>query len=303
MPALAAAAVPFHSIPIHRITKPMIHMPTTPKRPSITVLALCAALLCASAAFAQETPSAQQNAQVLAQSFVTVNGEAQTNARAEVLLREQLARGVADSPELRAGVRDALVNQAIMAQEARKLGLDKDPLVQAQVELAQQNILGLAWQQSVLRETRISDEAVKAEYDSQMARLGNQEYQVRHILLADEATARKTLDRIKAGAKMADLAGELSRDNQTKNRGGLSDWTVQGNFLPPVAEAVAKLAKGKLAPQPVQTAQGWHVIQLEDKRAFTPPTLDAIKPQVLDILARRALEAKAVALKNAAQVK
>jgi peptidyl-prolyl cis-trans isomerase C len=101
---------------------------------------------------------------------------------------------------------------------------------------------------------------------------------------------------------MADLAAESSRDNETRGRGGLTDWTLISNFLPPVAEAIARIEKGQLSPQPVQTAQGWHVLQLEEKRSFTPPTLEASKAQVADLLARQALEAKALTLKKQARV-
>ena len=267
-------------------------------------IALCAVLLIASGAQAKDNkrivPEAGQT--TLSQAYVTVNGEIQSNARAEVLLREQLARGATDSPELRSGVREVLINQAMMAQEARKASLDKNPLVQAQIELAQQNILAVAWQQKVLSETHVTEAEIKAEYDLQVARMGNQEYLVRHLLVADEATALQLTERIKGGAKMADLATENSRDNETKGRGGLTDWTVMSNFLPPVAEAVATLEKGKLSPQPVKTAQGWHVLQLEDKRSFTPPTLEASRAQIANALARQALETKAVSLKKQAKV-
>jgi peptidyl-prolyl cis-trans isomerase C len=108
----------------------------------------------------------------LAKPYVTVNGTVQTNARAEILLREQIARGVQDSQQLRAGVRDIIIKQALMEQEARKAGLDKEVLVQAQIDLARQNILALAWQQKVLSEFKIKDDDLKAEYDIQIARLG-----------------------------------------------------------------------------------------------------------------------------------
>ena len=63
---------------------------------------------------------AQDASASLAKPYVTVNGQAQSNARAEVLLREQLARGAGDSAELRQAVREALINQALISQEARK---------------------------------------------------------------------------------------------------------------------------------------------------------------------------------------
>ena len=260
---------------------------------------LCGVVCLAVDAFSQSTGSPSKDLQTaLAQPFVTVNGEAQSNARAEVLLREQLGRGVADSAELRKSVREHLINQAMMAQEARRNGLDKDPLVQAQMELAQQNILAQAWQQKVLSETVIKEDELRAEYAQQMARIGKQEYLVRHLLVAEEATAKLLIEKLQAGTKMADLAAEYSRDTSSKYHGGLTEWTNITNFLPPVAEAVAKLAKGKLEPLPVHSDAGWHVLLLEDQRAFTPPTLEAIKPQLVQIIAARSLEARAQVLKS-----
>jgi peptidyl-prolyl cis-trans isomerase C len=251
---------------------------------------------------AKDAKDAKDAATTLAQPFVTVNGEAQSNARAEVLLREHLTRGAPDSAELRQGVREQLINQAVMAQQARKAGLDKEPLVKAQIELAQQAILAQIWQQKVLSEVVVKDEEFKAEYDRQVARLGNQEFQLRHLLVAEEATAKLLIDKIQVGAKLADLASEYSRDPATQGRGGLTDWNVPANLQAAVAEVLPKLEKGKVWPQPVRSAGGWHVLQLEDKRAFTAPTLEAIKPQLMQIIARQALEARVQALKAQAKV-
>lgn len=155
--------------------------------------------------------------------FVTINLEGQSTARAEVLMREQLARGVTDSPELRAGIRQMLISQAVMAQEARKAGLDKNPLLQARIELAQQNLMAQAWQQKVRAENPIKDEDIKAEYELQRARMSEHGYQLRHLLVKEEAVARLLLDKIKSGGKLADLTAEYSQDRQTRERGGLTD--------------------------------------------------------------------------------
>jgi hypothetical protein len=47
--------------------------------------------------------------------------------------------------------------------------LDKDALVQAQVELARQNILAQVWQQKVLSESPFSEAEFQAEYALQIA--------------------------------------------------------------------------------------------------------------------------------------
>ena len=251
---------------------------------------------------AKDAKEAKDLATTLAQPFVTVNGEAQSNARAEVLLREHLSRGTPDNAELRQGVREQLINQAVMAQQARKAGLEKEPLVQAQLDLARQAIMAQIWQQKVLSEVVVKDDELKAEYDRQVARLGKQEYQLRHLLVAEEATAKLLIDKIQAGAKLADLANEYSRDPATQGRGGLTDWNVPTNLQPAVAEVLPKLEKGKVWPQAVRSAGGWHVLQLEDKRTFTGPTLEASKPQLMQIIARQTLESRVQAHKAQAKI-
>jgi len=248
---------------------------------------------------AKDTPATPST---LTQAFVTVNGEAQNNAKAEVLLREQLARGAPDSADLRRAVREQLINQTMMAQESVKAGLDKEPLIQAQIDLARQAILAQAWQQKVLAGVVVKDEDVKAEYQRQTTRLGTQEYLIRHLLVADESTAKLLIEKLQTGSKMADLTAEYSRDASTKDRGGLTEWAPVGNLLPTVADAVAKLDKGKLVAKPVNSAAGWHVLQVEESRAFTPPTLEALAPQLNQIIARQALETRAQAVKAQTKV-
>lgn len=238
----------------------------------------------------------------LAKPYVTVNGVVQPNANAEVLLREQIARGVQDSQQLRDGVRDILINQSVMEQEARKQGLDKEVLIQAQIDIARQNILSQALQQKMLSELSIKDDDQKAEYKTQITRLGDKEYLIRHLLVADESTAKLLIEKVQAGAKVADLAKEYSRDAATKDKGGLTDWVNQGNLLPALAEAVKALAKSKVAPQAVKTDAGWHVLQLEDSRAFKAPTIEELKPQLTQLVAKRMLEAQIKGLRDKAKI-
>jgi peptidyl-prolyl cis-trans isomerase C len=238
----------------------------------------------------------------LAQTYVTVNGTAIPNAHAEVLLREQLARGVADSAELRTAVRDTLISQTLMAQQASKLGLDANPLVQAQSALAQKNVLSQAWQQSVLGDIRVEEEDIRAEYARQVTSLSDKDYLIRHLLLKEEPTAKLLIDKINAGSKLGDLALDYSQDPTTRERGGLADWTNAVHLLPALADAVKLLPKGQFTSQPIKTDSGWHVVQLEDVRANKPLALEEVKPQIAQILARRKLDEQMKALRDRAQI-
>lgn len=268
---------------------------------SAIITCLVGAFLCIDAVCAFAADDDTKTA--LAKPYVTVNGIVQPTAYAEVLLREQIARGVQDSQPLRDSVRDILIKQALMEQEARKAGLDKEVLVQAKIDLSRQDILAQAWQQKVLSEHKISDDDLKAEYERQVARLGDKEYLIRQLLVADESTAKLLIEKIQSGSKMADLAKEYSIDPGTKNNGGLTDWTAQGNLLPPLAEAVKTLPKGKVAAHAVKTDSGWHIVQLEDVRPYKAPSMQDLKPQLTVIVARRYLDAQVKTLQDKAVVK
>lgn len=264
--------------------------------------ALGIALGCAGA-WAQGVPTAPAAAEAAPVSLaVKVNGQTLSTERGELLLREQLARGVPDSPQLRNVIRETLINQAVMAQDAQKQALDKLPLVKARLELVEQNTLAQAWQQKTMDDAQIADADIQTEYQTQVKALGTQEFRLRHVLLADEKQAQQVLAKIKGGAKFDQIAQESSRDPGTREKGGLSDWVAEGRLAPAIRQAVDGLKAAQLAAKPVQTPAGWQVLRLEEKRALTPPTLEAVKPQLRQALAQRQAQAKLAALRSSAKV-
>lgn len=231
-----------------------------------------------------------------------INGQSSPAERGELLLNEQLARGVADSAQLRNAIRESLINQAVMAQEALKLSLDKQPLAKARLDLAQQSTLAQMWQQKMLQGVVISEAQIKAEYEGQLKALGTQEYHLRHVLVGDEKQALELMVKIKGGAKFEAVAQEFSRDPATRDNGGLSVWVAEGRLAPAIVQAVKGLKNGQMAAQPVQTPSGWQIIRLEDKRALTPPGLEAVTPQIKAALAQKQLQAQLAVLRSAAKV-
>ncbi|HUE75635.1 MAG TPA: peptidylprolyl isomerase [Chloroflexota bacterium] len=91
----------------------------------------------------------------------------------------------------------------------------------------------------------------------------------RHILVADEETALKAIERIKGGEAFEAVAAELSTDTSNKDQGGDLDWFGRGAMVGPFEEAVFGLEKGELS-EPVQTQFGYHVIEVVDKDDARP---------------------------------
>ncbi len=253
--------------------------------------------------WAQAVPVTSAAPSVPQVSFaLTVNGQTLSAERGELLLREQLARGVPDSPQLRNVIRETLINQVVMAQDALKQSLDKQPQVKVRLELAEQNTLAQAWQQKTIEDAQISDADIQTEYQAQIKALGTQEFRLRHVLVADEKQAQQVLEKIKGGAKFDQVAQESSRDPGTREKGGLSDWVAEGRLAPAIRQAVESLKAGQLATKPDQTPAGWQVLRLEEKRTLTPPALDAVKPQLRLALAQRQAQAKLATLRSSAKV-
>ena len=234
--------------------------------------------------------------------FVTVNGEAQSMERAKLLLAEQVARGVPNTLQLQNSVREALVAQTLMAQEAVKAGLDKQPQVKAQVDLSRQSVLAQAWQAKVMEEKPVTDADIETEYQRQVVLLGNNEVRLRHLMVAEEPTANLLMEKVLSGAKIADLAAQYTRDEATRQTGGLTNWVPVGQLHPALAESVKDLAAGKLAPKVVKGATGWHVVQLEERRAYTPPTLETSKPQLMQAVVQQRIQERLSKLRQAAKV-
>lgn len=237
-----------------------------------------------------------------AKTLVTVNDVAQSAQLADLLVRDQLTKGAVDGPLLRDNIRQILINQALLVEQAKKDGIDKLPMIQAQIELAKRNILAQAWQQKQLSEIVLTEAELKAEYDRQLASLGDKDYLIRHLLVKEEASANLLLKKMEAGASIESLAHEFSIDPASRQQGGLTDWTNISNLLPPIALAVGNLQKGQYANKPIESPLGWHILQLEDVRPFKTFTFEQSKPQLQITLARRALQDRVKSLREKAKV-
>ncbi|HEX6008251.1 MAG TPA: peptidylprolyl isomerase [Burkholderiales bacterium] len=208
---------------------------------------------------------------------VKVNGKEIPQSRIDAGVKSRIAQGQPDTPELRTNVKDALVNQEIIAQEAMKKGLHKKPDVAAAIDINRQDILVNAYVQDYLEKNPVNDDTLKKEYERIKGQMGGKEYKARHILVEKEAEAKDIISQVKKGASFEKLAAERSKDNGTKERGGDLDWSVPGNFVKPFGDALAKLKKGQMTDTPVQSNFGWHVIRLDDERPFQAPPFDQVK--------------------------
>lgn len=89
------------------------------------------------------------------------------------------------------------------------------------------------------------------------------EIKARHILVEDEETAEKVVDKLDDGDDFADLAKEYSEDSSAEDGGDIGFFTV-GQMVPEFEEAAYKLDKDEVS-EPVQSEYGFHIIEVLDK--------------------------------------
>jgi peptidyl-prolyl cis-trans isomerase C len=207
----------------------------------------------------------------------------------DALLKERLAQGQPDSPELRNSLRDELNTRELLAREAKKKGLDKNADVKTQMDLTAQTVLVRAYVTDWVKANPIPEAALRKEYDAIKSQMGDKEYKVRHILVEKEDEAKEIIVELQKGGKFEKLA-ERSKDPGSKANGGDLDWNAPGNFVKPFSDAMVKLPKGKFTAQPVQTQFGWHVIEVDDIRDAKVPGFDEVKPQLQQRLQGQALD-------------
>lgn len=194
---------------------------------------------------------------------------------------------VQSTPDARQLIQRELLVRAALSQEAIKQGLDKSPAFKAQVDMFVQNLLAERLISEHLNQKPIEESAIKADYDRQINALkDSKEYKLRTIVVADEAQAKAILASLRKGEAFDKLAREKSIDPRKEN-GGDQGWLLAEQLLPAVANVIVNLNKGAVTAAPIQTPTGWHVIKLEDTRAFTPAPYETAKPQI-----RQALQQK-----------
>jgi peptidyl-prolyl cis-trans isomerase C len=177
-----------------------------------------------------------------------------------------------------------VMDTQMMANQAKKEGLDKSPEFAKRVAYYQRRAYRDAYFEHAVR-SKVSDAEAKAIYDE---RIGSQkpetEVRARHILVETEAEARDIVEQLNRGADFATLAAEKSK-GPSKDQGGDLGYFTRGRMVKEFDEVAFKLKKGEIS-KPVQTRFGWHVLRLDDRREKKNPPFSTFKNMIISQLVR-----------------
>lgn len=172
-----------------------------------------------------------------------------------------------------------------LQQRGTPVNLD-DPKVKN--ELKEQLILFTLENREVRTGVMVSDADIKRFYERHLTLfMLPEEYRISQILLLPRKTesrkdlrtrAREIHDQLNKGGEFDELALRHS-DAPDVTRGGALGFIRQGEMDPPIERAVAALQPGQVS-DPVETADGIHIIRLEEKKTAQFRPLEEVKTEM-----------------------
>lgn len=133
------------------------------------------------------------------------------------------------------------------------------------------------------KEIAVPEERLSEAYEERRDEFNQPERRkVQQMVLLDEATARDALEKLNAGSAFADVAKEVAgMDAQAVELGLLQ----RDELLAELAEAVFSMPLN-VASDPVQSPLGWHVLRVSEIEAGHLRSLDEVRGELSDVVAK-----------------
>lgn len=182
-----------------------------------------------------------------------------------------------------------LVRFEMGVQEAKKRGLEKDPIVQDRIN--QELYKGMLEKElgAKVQESKVSDAEMKAWYaNNPQIRISDILIEIKNGATAEQkAEAKKRATEILAEVKKSkrpfeELVRLYSDDTTTKNLGGDVGWQTRISLVPTYYNAAVALKVGETTPNLVETPFGYHILKLTGRRSFEEATKREIRMAVFD---------------------
>jgi len=228
---------------------------------------------------------------------ITVNGE--VIPAAAIAAEAQMHAAPKGKPGLawRAAGR-ALAVRALLMQEAHRRGLRPEPrLTEDRAETDDEALIRALLDAAVAPDAP-ADESLRAVYAEDPARWRAPDlWEASHILFpvrpgdAEGLAAAKTA----AAAALEELArlpaafDRLAKDLSacpSREAGGRLGQIGPGDTVPEFEAALTRLAEGDIAPEPVATRFGLHIIRLDARAEGQPLPFEAARPAILAAMAK-----------------
>lgn len=230
----------------------------------------------------------------------------------------------AQRPEFRASVErvskavESIYTNRTLANEARRKGYDKDPLIALRLRQLEEGFLAQVWQSRHQAEMPSPDMVERArdiyrlnpDRFREPERFTGEYLQISLVGRTREmamARAREARDKWLAGETFAQIAAQYNDDALFPKTRGRLQQLAPHDLEKPVSEAAFSLKKPGEVSQPVESGPALHMVRLEKKTPSRLRSFDEVKDALIaeEVARFRGLETDRLIgeLKNTAQTK
>ncbi len=204
--------------------------------------------------------------------LVLVDGEPITLPMLELAMR---SRGIEeDDHERMRELLDELIRMQAVASAARRENLQDDPDIRAERRLREIEVLNRHYINRFQRQHPVTDDDIETVYRQQQERAGEFQYHIETITYPDQAAALRVLAAIDDGEKdYAAVRREAEINGLAVEQPG---WIDLSQVPEDFAGVLDGREPGEVAPLPLETAQGWRVVQVLDRRELAAPSLEDV---------------------------
>ncbi len=178
---------------------------------------------------------------------------------------------------------EQLIDQRLLAQEALQRGLDQDPAARRRLESGRERLLGNILVESLVA-SEVTEDAIDRMYDEQVKlQQLDDEVRVRFLLVETKELADQILVELENGRDFAEAALEYSQDTSTRLDGGDLGWVSPNELDDPFPARIGDTETGSVSGA-FETAQGWNVLKVDERRTKPPKTKAEMRPEIITFL-------------------
>lgn len=171
--------------------------------------------------------------------------------------------GIKDNLEMRKDILDNMINEILLYYYDDNNSIFSDPAYQKEIKwLEKEAVLAFVKDRDIYAKITATDDEIRSAYYKAHVSLA-----ARHLFARTKEEADNLYELLKAGADFNTLAKQVFTDSTLKNNGGYLGYFTWGDMDPAFEEAAYNLKPGEIS-KPVQTAQGYSIIKLEERKVI-----------------------------------
>jgi peptidyl-prolyl cis-trans isomerase C len=198
-------------------------------------------------------------------------------------------------PELVVQIGRNLLLRRIVAREAEKSALGRQPAMATRLQLARERVLSDAYIQQFdgdPPDAATLEKLARADYNGNPERYRvSAADHIEHLMIGvyrkdAGPLAAELYGQIKNGASFGSLALMYSDDAGTKAKQGDMGFVEKGKLRPEFDRVIAALAKPGDVSEPFETDLGWHMLRLVERRQAGREPFEKVKEELMQAAAR-----------------